>query len=85
MTKKLMAGENVFITYQGDEMKAVVIDCQDDGLVWVRSHSGNGRALGYKAKDVRRKPLHTRRKIAPAFATDWIGEQADEIRAQRQN
>ncbi len=51
-----LAGRKVWITYQGEEMEAVVVRF-DGPLVWVRSHGGHGRALGYKAKDVRRKPL----------------------------
>jgi hypothetical protein len=52
-----LAGWKVWVTYQGEEMEAVVVRF-DGRLVWVRSHGGHGRALGYATKDIRRKPLH---------------------------
>ncbi len=65
---KFKPGQRIWVTHDGREMDAVVIDnkASDRGrpLVWVRSQGGHGRALGYMARDVRRKPKQNRRNPA---------------------
>ena len=51
---RFKVGDKVGFTYQGEKMEDVVREIRD-GRVWVRSHGGYGRPLGYKAKDLTKK------------------------------
>ncbi len=66
MASRPKPGERVWITHDGREMEAVVVDMGDKSRVWVRSHGGHGRVLGYRAKDVRRKPKQNPRRKSTA-------------------
>jgi len=80
MAKALKSGQNVWVSYEGEDMPAKFIG-KRDGLWWVRTHGGIGRAIGmHKRRDIRLVPRFGRvTNPARLVMGKWVKSKATRV------